>query len=188
MRVALRIGREAVRDHEGGAALHHLVERGLHLALGCGVERARRLVEDQDRRILQQRARDREALALAAGERAAALADGASKPSGWRSMNSSACARAQASRISSIGRVRLADAQVLGDRAVEQQRFLIDHADVVAQRGELERADVHAVDLDGAGLRIEGAMQQRERGRFAGAGRADQRDRFARQHREAEIG
>ena len=73
-------GRKPVRDHEGGAALHHLVERGLHLALGGGVERARRLVEDQDRRVLQQRARNREALPLAARERTAALADGAVKP------------------------------------------------------------------------------------------------------------
>ena len=66
---------EAVGDHEGGAALHDLVERRLQLALGRGVERARRLVEDQDRRVLEERAGDRQALALAAGERAAALAD-----------------------------------------------------------------------------------------------------------------
>ena len=48
--------------------------------------------------------------------------------------------------------------------------------------------DVHAVDLDHAGLRIERAVQQRERGRLAGAGRADQRNGFARQRREREIG
>ena len=39
-----------------------------------------------------------------------------------------------------------------------------------------------------AGLRIEGAVQQRERGRLAGAGRADQRDGLARQRREGEVG
>ena len=43
--------------------------------LGVGVERAGGLVEDEDGRVLEQRARDREALALAAGERGAALAD-----------------------------------------------------------------------------------------------------------------
>ena len=71
------------------------------------------------------------------------------------------------------------DAQVLGDRAVEQQHLLEHHADIPPQRRQLQRADIHAVDLDDAGLRIEGAMQQRDRGRFAGAGRADQRDGLA---------
>src|SRR5215470_4150083 len=65
---------EPMRDHEGGAALHHLVERDLHEPLGRRVERTRGLVENEDRRVLQQRARDRQALALAAGKRAAALA------------------------------------------------------------------------------------------------------------------
>ena len=46
-------GREPVGDHEGGAALHDLVERQLKLLLGRCVERAGRLVEDQDRRVLQ---------------------------------------------------------------------------------------------------------------------------------------
>ena len=50
-------------------------QRLLHPRLGRRVERAGRLVEDQDRRILQQRAGDRQALALAAGKRGAALAD-----------------------------------------------------------------------------------------------------------------
>ncbi len=39
------------------------------------VDRRRRVVEDQDARVEQQRARDRDALALAARERQAALAD-----------------------------------------------------------------------------------------------------------------
>ena len=65
---------EAVRDHEGGAALHHFVERGIDLGLGDGIERAGRLIENQDRRILQQRARDRQPLPLAAGQHAPALA------------------------------------------------------------------------------------------------------------------
>ena len=52
------------------------------LGFGGGVERAGRFVEDQDRRVLEQRARDREPLALAAGEQPAALADRRRKPSG----------------------------------------------------------------------------------------------------------
>src|SRR5436189_3311693 len=67
--------RETMCDDERRAAAHQVVERLLHEPLGLRVECGRRLVEDQDRRILEQRARDREALALAAGEQHAALAD-----------------------------------------------------------------------------------------------------------------
>ena len=86
-----------------------------------------------------------------------------------------------------IGRVRLADAEVLSERTIEQQRFLKHHADVSPQRRQLHRTYVHTVDLDDAGLRIERAMQQRDRGRLAGAGRTDQRDGLARQCGEGEI-
>ena len=50
-------------------------ERGLDHPLAFGVERARRLVEQQQRRVLQHRARDRDALPLAAREANAALAE-----------------------------------------------------------------------------------------------------------------
>ena len=46
-----------------------------HFALGLVVERRRRLVEEQHRRIVIQRARDRDALALPAGQPHAVLAD-----------------------------------------------------------------------------------------------------------------
>src|SRR6185503_15772452 len=68
-------GREAVRDHEGRAAAPQARERVLDVALALAVEARGGLVEDQDARLGQQRARDRDALALAAGELDAALAD-----------------------------------------------------------------------------------------------------------------
>src|SRR3954470_11585799 len=67
--------RQAVGDRDRGPALRQPVERRLHVALGLGVERAGGLVEDQHRRVAQDRARDRDALLLAAGEAVAALAD-----------------------------------------------------------------------------------------------------------------
>src|SRR2546423_193742 len=67
-------GREAVRDHEHGTVRHEAVDRLLHQALGLGVESARRLVEDQERRVAQQGPGDRDALALPAGEPRAPLA------------------------------------------------------------------------------------------------------------------
>ena len=47
----------------------------LHQRLALGVERAGRLVEQQDRRVAQDGAGDGDALALAAGQRHAALAE-----------------------------------------------------------------------------------------------------------------
>ena len=49
--------------------------RFLDVALGFGIERCGRFVEQDDRRILDQRACNRDALALAAGELHAVLAD-----------------------------------------------------------------------------------------------------------------
>src|SRR3546814_971649 len=54
--------RQPLRDHQRGAALHELVERRLDHALGFGIERRSRFVKDQDRRVLQQCACNREAL------------------------------------------------------------------------------------------------------------------------------
>ena len=74
--------RSASRTVESRCAITSVVrprirlrERLLHQPLGLGVERRGGLVQDQDRRVLQDRAGDRDPLALAAGEPAAALAD-----------------------------------------------------------------------------------------------------------------
>jgi hypothetical protein len=73
--VAVAHGGEPVRDDEHGAAMHDALHVLLDDALAFIIERAGRLVEDQDARIHDQRARDGDALALAAGEAGAALAD-----------------------------------------------------------------------------------------------------------------
>ena len=67
--------REPVRDDEHRAAGEQSVDRLLHESFRLGVERRRRLVENEDRRIDEQRARDREALPLAARQARAALAE-----------------------------------------------------------------------------------------------------------------
>ena len=62
-------------DHERRAPRHRLVERELDALLGRGVDRGGGVVEDQHARVGEQRAGDRHALALAAGQRQPALAD-----------------------------------------------------------------------------------------------------------------
>ena len=67
--------REAMGDDEDRAPLRNAPHVVLDDPLALVIERARRLVEDQDARIGDEGARDGDALALAAGEIAAALAD-----------------------------------------------------------------------------------------------------------------
>ena len=64
VRVANR--REPVRDRDRRAALREALELGLDRRLGLRVERARRLVEHQHRRVAQDRPRDRHPLLLSA--------------------------------------------------------------------------------------------------------------------------
>jgi hypothetical protein len=64
-----------VGNHQRGAALAEFGERLLHVTLGFGVERGGRLVEQDDRCVLDQRARNLDALALPAGQLQPVLAD-----------------------------------------------------------------------------------------------------------------
>jgi len=66
---------KTVGDDERGAANHQLVDRALHFLFRDGVERRGRLVEQQDRGVLQQRSRDRQPLPLPARHLATANAD-----------------------------------------------------------------------------------------------------------------
>src|SRR5687768_16987685 len=65
--VHTRDGREAVRDRNHRLAFHQLEQLLLDCELDLAVERGGGLVEHQDRRVLQDHARERNALALAAG-------------------------------------------------------------------------------------------------------------------------
>src|ERR1700704_2278751 len=73
---------EPVGDDEGRAALRQAGQRLLDRKLAFRVQRARRLVEQQDGRIAQKRAGERDALALAAGKGHAALAEAGCIPLG----------------------------------------------------------------------------------------------------------
>src|SRR5262249_31674049 len=109
-------GREAVSDHEGGAVFHHFVECGLHLRLGGDVERAGGLVENKDRRILEESASDRQTLTLAPRQRPATLAYG--RLEAVRGVLDELQRLRTCGSIAHLRQrgIRLADAQVVGDR------------------------------------------------------------------------
>src|SRR5215471_10124994 len=66
---------QMMRDHDGGSAFHQSFERLDHQLLRRRVEPRGRFVKNQNRRIAYDRSRNRDALALSARKRRAALAD-----------------------------------------------------------------------------------------------------------------
>ena len=60
---------QTMRDHQSGATLHQIEECLLHEALGFRVKGRGRFIEDEDRRVLEKRAGDGDALLLPARRR-----------------------------------------------------------------------------------------------------------------------
>ena len=147
------------------------------------VERRGGLVEQQQRRVLEERARDGDALALAAGEFHAALADDGAH-AGRQLFDEVAARRDRSFEHLVVGRVRPAVADVLHDRAMEHRNVLRHDADGLAQAVLRDARDVLPVDQNAAALHVVEALQQREQRRLAAAGMADQADALARPEAE----
>ena len=158
------------------------VERGLHQRLALGIERRGRLVEQQQRRVAQDRARDRDALALAARQRDAALADRrvvalrqpADELVGERELGR----RARPPRRVASGRPKRMFSR---DRAGEHDGVLRHQRDARAQlRADRRRRRSTPSNAMRARRRIVEAQQQVEERALARAGRPDERDLLAR--------
>ena len=143
-----------------------------------GIEIARRLVAEQNLRIVDQRARDRRALLLAAGELAgihAALVREPDQVEHARNLTHD------------VAGVRAGDLQrerhVLPDGLVgEQFEVLKDDAEVAAQcrnAAAAQAVDADAVDGDVTGGRDHLAIQQAKQTGFSGSGMADEEDEVA---------
>ena len=178
-RVGVADGRQAVGDHERRPALHQSAHGSLDEHLGAGVDRGRRLIEDQDRRIRQECPGDREQLLLACGQIRRVVVDHRVVAAGQGTHEVVDMGRLGGRRDLVLGRAIAAVGDVLADRAVEQPRVLEDHPERPAQvvAGHLPRVD--AVDRDPPAVELVEAHQQvHERG-LARPGRADDRDHLA---------
>ena len=76
--IRIHHGRKPVRDHKRGVSARDAVELGLDAFFRFGIERRSGFVENQDSRILENGARDRDPLLFAAGEFQTAFADASS--------------------------------------------------------------------------------------------------------------
>src|SRR5690554_4888006 len=188
-------GGEAVGYDEGGAPPHEDLQRRLHKRLGLAVKRAGGLVQDEDPRVLQQRAGDGHALPLAARELDAALAHqrGVALVQPLDELGRVGGARGGPHLL--VGGSGRAVADVGGDAAGEELRLLRHPADVRAQELERHASYVDAGQRDPALLGGEGTRDEAHHGALARAagphqrhdlsGSRRQRDLF--QHRTAPV-
>ena len=147
--------------------------------LGVQVDVRGGLVEHEDPRVGDHRARERDELALSGGERDAALADLGVVAVLERRDEVVRADRARR-RLDLCGaRVGPAERDVGADRAREQERLLRHDPQLRAQRREGHVADVVPVDQHAPGGRVVEARDELREGRLAGAGRADERDGLA---------
>src|SRR5262249_23741977 len=139
------------------------------LGLLVRVEIARRLVEDQDRRIVNERLREADALPIPVGEGPDLFAEDLREPA-----HLDAAARAV------LERLLFAAAQIGGEaQGFEGAHLRIERRALgqVAEAGpHLERLIEHVVSVDarGAARRRDEARQDAHRRRFAGAVRAEE--------------
>jgi hypothetical protein len=149
-----------VRKDQGSPAFHEPVERLLDHRLALGVHRGERLVQDQDGRVAQEGAGDRDPLALASGKTDAALPHhrlvALRQPSDEFLRIGGAGGRLELRRRGP----RLAHAEVLGDRAVKEIGVLAHHRDEPAELIEGEIAQVAAADHDPPPLRVVEAEEE----------------------------
>ncbi len=177
----------AVGDEDGGGAASGPGQGGVDLGLGPGVDRGGGVVEDQDLGVGEQGAGERDPLALAAGERQALLADDRVVALGEPVDERVGAGEAGGGPYLLVARVRASVGDVGPYGVGEQQALLEDEADAGAQGGQGQVADVVPADPDRARRRVVEARQERDGGGLAAARRADERERLARAHVQAEA-
>ena len=160
---------EPVGHDQRRAAGHQAVERLLNGGLVLSVDAGERLVEDQDWGIAQQRAGDRDALALAAGEAVAALADRRLVALGQVADELVGVGGLRGGDDLLVGGVGPAEAQVVQDGAVEEVGVLHHDGHLLADVDEAERVEVATAEPDLALLRRVHPLEQPEQRRFARA-------------------
>ena len=164
-------GREPLRRDEHGAALERRPQPLDEAPLGERVDGRERIVEHDDARTGDERARERDALALAAGEIDAALADErvvAVRQLVGERVDAGRLARGE--HLVPVG-VVAARSEVLAQRHREEHGPLRHERDGGAKLGDRQVARVDAADEHAPAGRVVEAREQVEQRRLAGAGR-----------------
>ena len=168
-----------MRDDHAGLAGRQAVECFADLAFTLPVQSRHRLVQDEDRGVADQRARDGDALALPARERGAALTDHG-VVAVFQLTDEFVRVRGARRGLDLLrGGPGFPVRDVLADRGAEQDRLLQHQADVAPQRGPAVLPDVAAVDQDRAPLRLVQPQDQAHDRGLAGPRHAHQGEPLA---------
>ena len=180
--VGVADGGEAMGDDECGAVGHEPGERPADRHLVDGIEMARRLVEDEDRRVLEEGAGNGDTLALAAGKASATLSK-----TGVETV-SQACHDILEGGVGDglveviVAGIRAGDQDIGLQRVVEEEGVLGDQGCAGPQVIEPVVPDVVAVEGDAAFVAVPEPHQEMGHGRLAGAAGADEGRRGARRN------
>ena len=180
-------GGETVGDHEGGPFCHQTIHALLDVLFCSRIDRTRRLIEDQDRRLGYRRSRDIKKLPLALAQvRAVALKNGVIAL--WKP-HDKGMGRCHLRRLNDlfIGGIQSSVTDVFHDRPRKQMGVLKNHGDMAAQLVPLNMADINAVDGDGPALDIVEAVDEVRDRRLSGSCGTHEGDLLSRPRVEADI-
>ena len=150
-----------------------LLEEELHLLAQLQVERTERLVEEENGRTVDDRARERDALPLAARE-----LGGLALTDAWEADAIEHFARADAPLVARHPFHPQPVLDVLRDRHVGEQGVVLEDRVDVPLCGRNVR-DVDALQFDGSRVRALEAGDDAQRGRLPRAGRPEEREELA---------
>ena len=161
---------QTVCDNERGAAFEEAVDVAFDDRLGLRVESARRLVEEQHRRLAVEGTGDRQALRLTSRQGQAAVTDRGVVSKG-EPLNELGQVGDLCRPVDGVGIRRVvAECDVVRDGGGEHVRRLEDEADLPAEIAVPEASGVGAVEEDHAGCRLDQAGKQAKQRRLPRAG------------------
>ena len=155
------------------------VERLLHERFVFGIERARRLVEQNDVGLADHRARDREPLALSARQVLSAVGDDRHELVGALAHEVPRARVLERADDLLVAHVVEPVRDVLAHGRVEEHGALVDDDDARAQEVHIVVAQRHAVEQNLAARGLVQPLEQAHAARLAAARRADERDLLA---------
>ena len=176
-----------VSDQEHCSPFDEVTQTLMDHGFALRVHGGSRLVQNQNRRINQQRASQSDSLTLPAGKPTAAWTDACCEAFGklieeLRHM----CLLGRGEHLG-MSCIRIAVADVFINRVVEQQRLLSHHADLASQIAEPHVANVDSVNQHRSRVRVVEPWQQIDQRRFAAAVLADDHYDFSRCNLQRDV-
>ena len=173
--VGARDGREPMRDSDKRLALHQPADGALHQRLVFGVGVGGRLVEDDDGRVLQDGARDGDALALTTRKPISRLTRRRSITL-WKITDELVGSRgARRCLHLGVGRIGFTHTDVVGNGTVEQKCILSNVGDVLHELLEWDVLHVDPAELDASRAHIPEPRHELGNSRLARSRRSDDR-------------